>query len=63
MMGPSPAEKPPAAIRRGRADPGRTNGDGTMGLRLIVTTGLAALYVAGCLAALALLLGMWSPSL
>ena len=34
-----------------------------MGFRVIVTTGLATLYVAGCLAALSLLLSMWSPSL
>jgi hypothetical protein len=34
-----------------------------MGLRVIVTTGIAALYLAGCLAALSLLLGMWRPSL
>ena len=34
-----------------------------MGFRVIVTTGLAALYLAGCLAALALLLRMWSSSL
>jgi hypothetical protein len=34
-----------------------------MGFRVIVTTGLAALYVAGCLAALALLLTMWAPPL
>ena len=30
-----------------------------MNCRVIVTTGLAALYLAGCLAALALLAGIW----
>jgi hypothetical protein len=30
-----------------------------MGFRVIVTTGLATLYLAGCLAALSLLLKMW----
>jgi hypothetical protein len=34
-----------------------------MGFRVIVTTGLATLYVLGCLAALSLLLSMWSASL
>jgi hypothetical protein len=34
-----------------------------MGFRVILTTGLAALYLAGCLAALSLLAGMWSSSL
>jgi hypothetical protein len=34
-----------------------------MGFRVIVTTGLATLYLAGCLAALALLAGMWTSSL
>ena len=34
-----------------------------MGFRVIVTTGLATLYLAGCLAALYLLIIMWSPSL
>jgi hypothetical protein len=34
-----------------------------MGFRVIVTTGLAALYLAGCLAALALLAGMWGHAL
>jgi hypothetical protein len=33
------------------------------GFRLILTTGLVALYLAGCLAALALLAQIWSPSL
>jgi hypothetical protein len=31
-----------------------------MGFRVILTTGLATLYVAGCLAALSLLVNMWS---
>ena len=34
-----------------------------MGMRVIVTTGLATLYVAGCLVALALILSMWSTFL
>jgi hypothetical protein len=34
-----------------------------MGFRAIVTTGLAALYLAGCLAALSLLVSLWNPSL
>jgi hypothetical protein len=34
-----------------------------MGLRAIVTTGLATLYLAGCLAALALLASIWDYSL
>jgi hypothetical protein len=33
-----------------------------MGFRVIVTTGLATLYLAGCLAALALIASIWSPS-
>ena len=33
-----------------------------MGFRVIVTTGIAALYVVGCLAALLLLIGMWNAS-
>ena len=39
------------------------NGDCTMGFRVILTTGLATLYLAGCLAALSLLLSMWGLSL
>lgn len=35
----------------------------TMGFRVIVTTGLATLYLAGCLAALSLLLSIWNPPL
>ena len=35
----------------------------TMDFRIIMTTGLAALYVVGCVAALSLLLSMWSPFL
>ena len=34
-----------------------------MGFRVIVTTGLAMLYLAGCLAVLSLVLKMWSPFL
>ena len=34
-----------------------------MGFRILMTTGLVALYVGGCLAALSLILSMWSPSL
>lgn len=34
-----------------------------MNFRVILTTGLATLYLAGCLAALALIFSMWSPSL
>jgi hypothetical protein len=34
-----------------------------MGFRVIVTAGLAVLYLAGCLAALALLISMWGPGL
>ena len=34
-----------------------------MSFRVILTTGLVALYVAGCLAALSLLLSIWSLSL
>ena len=34
-----------------------------MGLRVIVMAGLAALYLAGCLAALALLAGIWGRAL
>jgi hypothetical protein len=34
-----------------------------MSLRVILTTGGAILYVAGCLAALMLLLDLWQPSL
>ena len=37
--------------------------DSTMGFRVIVTTGLAELYLAGCLAALSLLFDIWSPPL
>jgi hypothetical protein len=33
------------------------------GFRVILTTGLAALYLAGCLAALSLLFGIWGLSL
>ena len=33
------------------------------GFRVILTTGLVALYLAGCLAALALLAQIWAPSL
>ena len=39
------------------------DGAGTMGFRVVVMAGLATLYLAGCLAALALILSMWSPSL
>jgi hypothetical protein len=50
--------------RRGRTKrPAQVERDGTMGFRVIVTTGLATLYVAGCLAAISLILSMWSPSL
>ena len=31
--------------------------------RVIVTTGLATLYVAACLAALSLVLSLWAPAL
>ena len=34
-----------------------------MGFRVIVTAGLAALYLAGCLAALALLVSMWGDGI
>jgi hypothetical protein len=34
-----------------------------MGWRVIVTTGLATLYLAGCLAALSLLIGIWGHAL
>jgi hypothetical protein len=34
-----------------------------MDFRVILTTGLAALYLAGCLAALSLLVGMWDHAL
>jgi hypothetical protein len=34
-----------------------------MGFRVVVMAGLATLYFAGCLAALALILSMWRPSL
>ena len=34
-----------------------------MGFRVILTTGLATLYLAGAFAALSMLLSMWSPSL
>ena len=34
-----------------------------MGFRVIVTTGLATLYIAGCLAALSLILRLWGLSL
>ncbi len=34
-----------------------------MGFRVIVTTGLATLYLAGCLAALSLLASMWGNAL
>ena len=34
-----------------------------MGFRVILTTGLAALYLAGCLAAVSFIFSMWSPSL
>ena len=51
-----------------RYEAGRRHGpdwrtEAVMGFRVIVTTGLATLYLAGCLAALSLLLSMWSPSL
>jgi hypothetical protein len=38
-------------------------GDTAMGFRVIVTTGLATLYLAGCLAALSLLVSLWSSPL
>ena len=31
-----------------------------MGFRMVVVTGLATLYVVGCLAALALVVSLWS---
>ena len=34
-----------------------------MSFRVLMTTGLAALYVGGCLAALSLILAMWGYSL
>ena len=34
-----------------------------MGNRVIVTTGLATVYLAGCLAALSLVVGIWSSAL
>jgi hypothetical protein len=34
-----------------------------MSFRVVLTTGLVILYVAGCLAALMLLLDIWQPSL
>ena len=34
-----------------------------MGFRVILTTGLAALYLAGCLAALSLLASIWGDAL
>ena len=34
-----------------------------MNVRVIVTTGLATLYLAGCLAALSLLISMWGRAL
>lgn len=34
-----------------------------MGFRVIMTTGLATLYILGCLAALTLLARMWGPAL
>ena len=37
--------------------------DAAMGCRVIVATALATLYVAACLAALWLVLSMWSPPL
>ena len=37
--------------------------DTAMGFRVFVTTGLATLYLAGCLAALSLLLSLWSTPL
>ena len=57
----------PSRDRRGRERSGWTapvvERDTTMGFRVIVTTGLATLYVAGCLAALSLLLSMWASPL
>ena len=55
--------KDAAGPSKGTQDSPRSNGVGTMGFRVIVTTGLATLYLAGCLAALSLLFSMWSPSL
>ena len=37
--------------------------DGTVGFRVIAATGIVAFYVAVCLAALSLVVGMWAPSL
>ncbi len=34
-----------------------------MGFRVIVTAGLAALYLAGCLAAFSLLISIWGNAL
>ena len=34
-----------------------------MGFRVMVTTGLAILYLAGCLAALSLLIRIWGDAL
>ena len=34
-----------------------------MGFRVILTAGLAVLYLAGCLAALALITSIWGPAL
>ena len=34
-----------------------------MGFRVMLTTGLATLYLLGCLAALSLVVSIWSPGL
>jgi hypothetical protein len=47
-----------SAARRTKA----VNGDRAVGFRVILTTGLAVLYLAGCLAALSLLAGIWGYS-
>lgn len=55
--------KDAAGTSKGTNGSPRSNGETDMGFRVIVTTGLATLYLAGCLAALSLILSMWSPSL
>ena len=65
MMGTCSAGRPSRSIEIPGGSPWSlgSDGDGTMGCRVIVTTGLATIYLVGCLAALSLLFSMWSPSL
>ena len=58
-MSSSPRTSPRKAVK----STAKYSAPDSMGMRVIVTTGLATLYVAGCLVALALILSMWSTFL